>query len=239
MNSTATIPLRDVARLLAKLPGSRRSKIDDKALLSLLKSGQLKAGFHFPGCELRWISIPATYWAKVGTDKFRSIQVSDHDETKTGIYKVRFRQFANEYIESLASGYLKINTTKALNDLMMTELREVIIHGSASYEVVILEEEWTNYLKGNRLEEPRLGSKAKSGRKQKESWRDLAPIIGAYALAHGRKSKASMKVEESAKAIHAYAKKKGIPDLPAPDTIREIISQMHKEVEQLAADLNF
>jgi hypothetical protein len=47
-NGTNTMTLREVALRLARLPGSLAGKIDDGKLLSLLKSGELKAGFFFP-----------------------------------------------------------------------------------------------------------------------------------------------------------------------------------------------
>jgi hypothetical protein len=81
-----TITLREVALRLAKIKSPATSKIDDGRLLSLLRSGDLKAGFEFPGATKRWVSIECNYWVTVDSQKFRSIR-SDEDYT----YKVRLR----------------------------------------------------------------------------------------------------------------------------------------------------
>jgi hypothetical protein len=69
-----TLSLREVARRLAEAQSLRRARIDDGALLALLKAGRLKAGFEFPGLVTRWIPIPETYWLSIGSDKFSSVR---------------------------------------------------------------------------------------------------------------------------------------------------------------------
>jgi hypothetical protein len=59
-NGTNTMTLREVALRLARLPGSLAGKIDDGKLLSLLKSGELKAGFFSQGTGYFGFQFPPT-----------------------------------------------------------------------------------------------------------------------------------------------------------------------------------
>ena len=69
MADVATISLHDAGQRLAELHGSKEQIACGK-LLSLLKTGQVKAGFQFPaGQTVLWITIPAHYWATVSSDK--------------------------------------------------------------------------------------------------------------------------------------------------------------------------
>src|SRR5271165_2703113 len=53
-------------------------------LLGLLKTGELKAGFEFPGTKVCWIPIPTSYWTGVSSHKFGSLRYIEHDKRKTG-----------------------------------------------------------------------------------------------------------------------------------------------------------
>jgi hypothetical protein len=87
MNAQPTITLRDVGRRLARLPSSKTGGIADGKLLGLLKAGELKAGFYFPGPYLSWIPISPSYWAGISSDQFTSIRRSDKKNLR-GTFKV-------------------------------------------------------------------------------------------------------------------------------------------------------
>jgi hypothetical protein len=102
MTSAPPLPLRQVARLLGNIQRLPKSQADVFGLLRLLKAGELKAGFEFPGTKVFWIPIPTSYWTGIGSQKFRRLQYSTDDETKTGTYQVRISDFVDQYIQVVA-----------------------------------------------------------------------------------------------------------------------------------------
>jgi hypothetical protein len=137
MFAEPVISLREVARRLPKvlkLP----NKTAASRLLSLLKSGDLEAGFQFPGKATRWIPISTNYWARIGTDKIRSLVRKSGDKKKPGTYKVRVSEFADQLVQAVAQELrqgLADGETKASVDLMLEEFRGALSAASERYEV--------------------------------------------------------------------------------------------------------
>jgi hypothetical protein len=98
MTNQRTLTLRAVALELGKSQAPNNSKIADGKLLGLLKSGELTAGFEFPGLVTRWVPIPATYWMRITSDKFRGIRRGGNSRAD-GTYKVRVSSFVDEYFQ--------------------------------------------------------------------------------------------------------------------------------------------
>ena len=223
----ATITLRTIARRLPKLLKIKK-KTAISELLSLLRSGQLSAGFQFPGRVVRWISIPPSYWAKIDANKLRTLGYERGDPKRPGTFKVGIPPFADELVRRVADE-LRNNTVKSKEinsaEAALAELRQALSLASERYEVVILEQVWTNYLQQNKMSEPAY-KEPKAGRDEKVGWRDLTIIIGAYVLKHREITDEKIKVEESAKKIHEIAKAQNVTDLPAWPTIKDALSKI-------------
>ena len=99
MTAERIIALREVAIRLARIRRLRAGKIPVPALLGLLKSGELNAGFQFPGATVTWIPIPTSYWTGISTHKFRSLQYKAGDKHKKGTYEVKIAEFIDEYLQ--------------------------------------------------------------------------------------------------------------------------------------------
>ena len=99
MTTEPPLPLRQVALLLGNIQRLPNSRHDVSGLLRLLKAGELKAGFEFPGTRVFWIPISTSYWTGVSSDKFRALRYQSGDKLKQGTYKVRISDFVDEYIQ--------------------------------------------------------------------------------------------------------------------------------------------
>lgn len=221
-----TITLREVALRLAKIKQPTTRRIDDGQLLSLLRSGDLKAGFEFPGATKRWVPIERDYWLAVDSAKFRSIR-SDEDYT----FKVRLREFAE--------GYSQLVFDDSPSESLKDEFRVALAAASRSYEVVLQAEEWKKYLGNHNLNEPPFDappSKGKGGRTPLAAWRRLSVIIPAYLLAHHEKTHQPPNHAEAARQIREIAINKERIDaksVPAQDTIEDVIGDIYRRTESI------
>ncbi len=231
MGAQPTIPLRDAALRLARLPKSGTGKIADGKLLGLLQAGDLQAGFHFPGEFASWIPISRTYWAGVSSDKFRSIRRSEKDKS-SGTFKVRLSDVADEYVKVM-SQRSEIDQ-RGTADNIWHEIKATLAVASHRFEVLIREQDWDDYLKKHNLEEPILVGKSKGGRRQKEGWRQLCVLVGAYLIKHHRTTKEGLKIEEAAKQIHKMGKDLDIPGLPAWSTIKAALSDIYSKADNIS-----
>jgi hypothetical protein len=230
MDVRRTVPLRIIARRLPKVL-NRRARTATGDLLSLLRSGELKAGFDFPGRVKRWISIPASYWAGIGSDQFRTLHYEKGNKHKPGTFKVRISQFADEFVQAVSSD-LENGSRETAS--LLDELKGALSAASRRYEVVITEQEWKSYLQKHNLSEP-PDLNPKAGRHQLPAWRDIAIVIGAYLIKHHATEKEKpLKIEEAAKKIHDIAKNKEISGMPAWTTIKDILSQMRSTSDTLS-----
>jgi hypothetical protein len=235
MPPETVISLREVARRLPKVL-KLQNKTATSRLLSLLKSGDLEAGFRFPGRTERWIPISTKYWAGVGTDKMRCLLYEPSDKRKPGTYKVRISNFADELAQAMRQE-LHQDRAKNLDELYQTildEFRRTLSAASTRYEVVVTERAWNNYLLRHNLEEPTPSFKNKAGRPESPSWRALSIIIGSYLIKHQEITKEALKIEEAARAIHEIAKGEGVAGLPAWPTIKDVLSAIRAKAEKLS-----
>src|SRR5262249_54500986 len=93
-----------------------------------------------------------------------------------------------------------------------------------SYEVVVKHTKFSNYLQEHGLEE--LGAATGVGRRRKEGWRELCSYMAAYFAAHQRDRGAeSIKIDQAKSDIIKLAREHKVPNLPAPDTIKEQIAK--------------
>jgi hypothetical protein len=232
-----TITLREVARRLAQLPGSPPGKIADGKLLGLLKSGELSAGFFFPGRVVLWITIPTYYWANISSYSFRSIRRSDDDERQIGTYRVRITKFADEYANALSRMLQQNQDNDAVgqtNGLFLSEFKSALSQAYRRFEVLLPESEWASYLQRHNLEVLGPATKSKPGRREKQGWRRLSVIIGAYLIKHCRQTPEVIKSELAAEKIHEIAVKEKIPDLPATSTIKDVLSEIRSKAEVIS-----
>jgi hypothetical protein len=231
MDAQPTIPLRDVALRLARLPKSGTGKIADGKLLGLLQAGDLQAGFYFPGELASWIPISPIYWAGVSTDKFRSIRLSKKNSLP-GTFKVRLSDVADEYVRVM-SKRPEINQ-RGSPETIWREIKATLAAASRRFEVLIREQDWEDYLNKHNLEEPFPVGKRKGGRPQKQGWRELCVLVGAYLIKHRTMTKEDPKIEESARQIHKIAKDEGIPGLPAWPTIKAALSDIYSKADNIS-----
>ena len=230
MDAQPTIPLREVALRLARLPKSGTGKIANGKLLGLLQAGDLQAGFHFPGKLASWIPISRTYWASVSSDRFRSIRRSEKDKL-SGTFKVRLSDVADEYVE-VTSQRLEIDQ-RGSTDNIWHEIKATLAVASHRFEVLIREQDWDDYLKKHDLEEPTRVGKSKGGRHPKEGWRELCVLMGAYIAKHHRTTKEAPKIEEASRQIHKIAEDEGISGLPAWPTIKGVLSEIYSKADNI------
>jgi hypothetical protein len=221
-----TIPLRDIGRRLAPLRRSR-DKVASDELLSLLQTGEISAGFRFSGRTIFWIKIPAHYWTKVSSNKFRNIRYSSKKKN-SGAFKVRLGEFADDIVIQV-NEQLETKKSDASN-----EWEAVLKATTRSYEVEITERVWADYLVRHNFTEPGPEIKSKSGRNQKKGWRELSIIISAYIIKHYETTKEEIKLEESSKKIHEIAKAEKIISLPAASTIKDELSKIRAKAETLS-----
>jgi hypothetical protein len=221
-----TITLRDVARRLAPLRHSR-DKVASDELLDLLKSGEITAGFRFPGCTILWIKIPVIYWVPFSSNKFRIIRHSSKKKN-SGVLTVQLGEFAEDIVNQL-NAQLENKKTKDLD-----EWKALLKATTLSYEVEITVSEWANYLNRHNLTEPDPEIKSKSGRHQMPGWRDLSVIIGAYIIKHHSIEKEPIKLGEASIKIHQIAQAEKIIGLPSAPTIKEVLSNILSRAETIS-----
>lgn len=237
MNVGPTLPLRTFARRLPRVQNVE-AKIDTDALLSLLKSGDLTAGFHFPGRVSRWVPIPIGYWATIGADDFRKVQYEQNNKQKPGTFKVRVTEFSHEFAQAVSADFDSNKNNQGSETrptALLEELQQALAVASVPYEVVIPVGVWAKYLERHNLVE-RPAAKPKAGRSEKPSWRRLAVIIAAYLVKHGKTTKEEFKIEEVAKKIHAIAKDEGLPGLVDWTTIKGTLTEIRQSVETISID---
>src|ERR1700686_2108942 len=94
--------LRQVAWQLAQVMRLPWGQAAVPQLLGLLKAGELKAGFEFPGTKVYWIPISMSYWTGISSHRFGTVWYAEGDDYKKGIFVVRINEFADEYVEIVA-----------------------------------------------------------------------------------------------------------------------------------------
>jgi len=219
------ISLREAAIRLAR--GSKPS--DPRTLLSLLKADQIKAGFQFPAGEVPLrVNIPMEFWSTVDSARFTTALKVVSDKPSSGAYKVRLADFAKE-----------------IGDLMSQKQSDspkqwVAAFGATrhQYEVDILDGEWRRFSE----EHPEYFALAPQapgstrGNKQKKGWRDLAVIIAVHMVKlYQEPSKHRAKIDQVKNDIYEIAKTAKINDLPKPDAIGRVVSEIVNKIEAISS----
>jgi hypothetical protein len=226
--SELVISLHEIASRLGKFRRPPRP-LDPETLLSLLKSGELKTGFHYPGQVTLWIAIPPKYWLTVGADKIRSVYYEDDNEQRPGTFKVRIGEFAAEYLKALSQAKIGKNAA-----IVQEEFKIALETAGRRYDVVITEDEWASYLKRHSLEYPLPEKRSTSGRHENPSWRDVSVIVGAYLIKHMQTTTELVKLEHAAEQIFHLAKDHNIANPPAAATIKDHLSKILATVESIS-----
>jgi hypothetical protein len=232
MTSEPTLSLREVSHQLRQMLGAPPQKSAIPKLLGLLKAGELMAGFEFPGTEVFWIPIPREYWTCVSSHKFDSVRYKSGDRFRIGTYQVRVSDFFDEYIEAVSQKYFS-QQPKA--HAVMDEFKKALPAMRRRYEVRITHESWSEYLENHPIPASALQQRISAGRPPKPSWHHLAPIIAAYLMTLDRRPNDSRDHHFLAKRVHELASKEAINDLPAVDTIRDVISRAFARAEVLSS----
>jgi hypothetical protein len=223
----AIIPLRLAAQRLAKARKLKK-KLAIPELLSLLQSGELAAGFIFPGRDQpRWISIPNAYWLTIDTRKFRALGYERDNPRRPGTFKVRIGPFAKQLIAAIKSDARQTAGKAAFVD---EEIEHALTVSAQRYEVVIEEPTWTSYLQRHDLDEKGY-QKAKSGRHPLEGWNHVAVLIGIYLLKHHTLSK-DIKIKHAGEDIHKLGMSKSIRSLPSVGSIQAALSEISAGAER-------
>ncbi|MGB7102406.1 MAG: hypothetical protein WBD95_27035 [Xanthobacteraceae bacterium] len=216
------ISLRDVAARLN--PGS--NKRDYSKLLSLLKAGQIKAGFRFPAFGSLWIEIRTAYWSGVDSAEFRTSLRFDKGRPSSGAFSVSLAVFAEQICDVLAQRSEPAN---------WKHMAELLAATGKRYEVEILEEEWARFLEVNPSYLPAPRQKSRRGRYELESWRDLCIYIGAYIIKHHqKKTSPRIKLVEASETIHKITENEGIRG--AASTIERALSEIVAKAEVISID---
>jgi hypothetical protein len=232
MTNEPPLTLREVALQLAKILRLSRRKSAVPRLLGLLKVGELKAGFEFPGTRVYWIPIPTSYWTGISSHKFGTLRSVAGDNFKIGTYQVWISDFVDEYIQVVSQEIFGV--TPGSNNAVLDELKKALSAAQQPYEVGITNEEWTKYLARNQIPDPALQQSLSSGRPEKTSWHHLVPIIAAYMMTLDKSPQEPRNHLHIGAKVHELASKDGIPDLPSVDTIRDIISKVFTRAKELS-----
>lgn len=216
------ISLRDVATRLN--PGS--NKREYSKLLSLLKAGQIKAGFRFPAFGTLWIEIRTAYWSGVDSAEFRTSLRIEKGRPSSGAFSISLAVFAEQICDVLAQRSEPAN---------WKHMAELLAATGKRYEVEILEEEWARFLEASPSYLPQPCRRSKRGRNELKSWRDLCVVIGAYIIKHHqKKTSAPIKLVEASERIHKIIEKEEIRG--SASTIERALSDIVAKSKAISID---
>lgn len=220
------LSLREVLKRLARIDGLPKKKTSVDKLLTLLRAGQIKAGFIFPASELIWISIPQEYWVSLPKKRVQSLRYSS-EESGSGTYEVRINDFVDQYMDAVLQ--LVDSAASDQETRVVGEWKRALSCSQKRYEVAVRAHDWKDYLVRNNIAEPAI--RETRGRHQKESWRDLAAIIAARMMTLDPSK--SPDHHSIAGMILEMAKKEDIPNLPAVETLADVISRVFAKAKKL------
>jgi hypothetical protein len=206
-----TMTLRDAAQSLARAKNPKATGIQSSKLLSLLRSGELKAGFYFFRGTI-WIEILLAHWQGIDSNKFRIGRKPD--DPKSGTYQVK----ANEFAEQVARTLWNNEQTGPTRE----QVTAVISETAKRYEVAVKTEDFQQYL----LQHVDVNKATSNVGAPRKEWREVCSYMAAYFAAHQRDRGAEhLKIKQAKEDIHKFAKEDGVKNLPAQDTIKEEISK--------------
>jgi hypothetical protein len=207
-----TITLRNAAIALAvSAPSSRREKLADDRLLNALRTGGVKAGFHCSLEPVLWVSVPKEYWINLPSDEFRKIRISPGKKNRTGAYKVKLKDFSKQYMSARLE-IAKISGESS-SDWIVEAFYEAIALLESMFEVVILLNTWTDYLKSQQATKPLSASEMAaderpgSGREAYSGWKKLNAHLAAHLVANGIGSHEEVEIKTVAATVYALVEK--------------------------------
>jgi hypothetical protein len=226
-----TMTLRDVARRFARARNPKAKGIQASELFSLLRAGELRAGFYILG-GTAWIDIPIGYWEGIKIEKYRKI-VRDSHNPQSGSYALRGDQFPDQVARVVCD---RIKPDQKDFTSSLGGVAAVIQAAGKLNEVTIKTNDFLNFLRIRGLEEKE--PRGSGGRHRKEGWREICSYIAAYMVAHYKDQPAvKLKIDEAGEAIHDIATGDGVPDVPAGSTIKEQVSKAVDLLEKSAFKL--
>src|SRR5262249_13634451 len=151
--------------------------IQSSKLLSVLRSGELKAGFYFWD-GTTWIEIPDAHWGKINSTKF-GIGRKRRDP-KSGTYRVRPNKFPTQVANALCGSEQPLERQGIPS---RERLVAVIQETTKWYEVTIKTKDFSEYLQRRFPEENNATSNVGAPRK---AWREVCSYMAAYFAAHQR-----------------------------------------------------
>jgi hypothetical protein len=205
------ISLRDAIKHLSPNP----KNLEYGKLLGFLKTGHIKAGFRCPASGLPWVEIQIAFWSGVHSAKFKTQLRFNVDDPSSGAFLIRLADFATDIGQLIGQGSEPAAWV------------EVLAATKKQYEVEILQDEWLRFTKASPESVPRQSLRSPRGRDEKESWRRLSVLIGAYVLKHSQSGVGKPNIEAAAGRIHEIAEKEKIPDLPKAPTIQNVVSEIY------------
>lgn len=228
-----TMILREVARRLAIIKNAKATGVDVDKLHSLLRLGELLAGFYLMGGTV-WIDVPVAHWEVISSAKMRKI-TRKPNEPKSGSYKLRASKFPDQ-VASVICKQVEAKEETPNQDLTKSGLvTAVIVAADKSYEVTIRTRTFLEYLERHGIQETITA--IKPGRPQM-NWRGVCRYMVAYTVAHYRDLPAlQLKINELSAEIIRRAEVDGVTGLPAADTIKEELSKAMDLLER--ADFQF
>jgi hypothetical protein len=223
-----TMILRDAARRLARARNQKAKGIESSKLLSLLRSGELKAGFYILGGAV-WIEIPLTYWLGIGSSKFR--RIGRTDDPKSGAYNIRANEFPDQVARIICNevGGNEQTSGRSQTNPSRERIATVIAAAARSCEVTVKTKDFSDYLQRHSFKENI--STPNVGRRRKEGWRDICSYMAAYMVAYYQEG---LTAEHSAEEIVDIAKANGVENLPSADTLKVQVSKMINLLQEKA-----
>ena len=167
----------------------------------------------------------------ISSQKFGSLLSRAGDKFKTGTYEVRISDFVGEYSDVILQ---ELFSRKPDANAVLNELKKALSASQQTYEVGVTNEDWSKYLEQREISVPGLQQRSPAGRRPKASWHHLVPIIAGYLMTLDKRPSDSKDHLYIATKIHELASKAGIMDLPAIETIRDVISRAFAQAEKLS-----
>ena len=226
-----TMTLREIARRLALIKNPKATGIDVNGLHSLLRSGELRAGFYILEGTV-WIDIPISHWEATASNKIRQ-KITRNGESSPGSYKLRPGQFPDQ-IASVICEQASPDTGSSEQrpiKLDLALLTSIVTAVSRQYEVTVKDTVYADYL--NRHEITEKTRKSTGGRYPVEGWRDLCSYMTAYMMAVDRAFPGQhSNVEATSKRILELAKAHGVENLPKWDTLKAEVSKVRHLLDE-------
>lgn len=222
------LTLRDIAVRLGQIP-----QVDSyysfaaRELLTLLRTGELRALAYFPSQMITQLPIHPDYWRSISNRRFRKIESSDKPGRK-GTYTLPARDLYESYLEALLCP-----TSESLGaelDAVKNDLKSVQDKLNSFCEVLVRQSEWNRFLSENGYTEETEEEVSEDERPEGETrgrphknWRDMIPY---FVCVLGEKIENAEKYEALATEIRELAMKDKIVQVPEVSTLKDEVSKV-------------